>query len=229
MKKEIDEMNPQSPFAYKTMQQKDLPDRIAEPRVNYGTGAEKGKRQGEYTLEEYYALPEEQRSELIDGVFYDMAAPGGVHQTISAMMVTQIVNYVLDRNGDCLPLSAPLDVQLDCDERTMVQPDILILCDRDKMKEGVIYGAPDFVAEIFSPSTKRKDMHIKLPKYKNAGVREYWMIDPEKKQIIVYDFESKEMTNTPAVYGFQDQIPIRIYNGDCEIDFSIIDQWVDKL
>ena len=81
-----------------------------------------------------------------------------------------------------MPMIAPMDVQLDCDEKTMVEPDVLIVCDRDKIVNRCVYGAPDFIIEILSNSTKKKDSVIKLNKYLNAGVREYWMIDPTKKE-----------------------------------------------
>ena len=109
------------------------------------------------------------------------------------------------------------DVQLDCDEKTMVEPDVLIVCDRDKIINRCVYGAPDFIIEILSKSTKKKDSVIKLNKYLNAGVREYWMIDPMKKKVIVYDFDHDEY---PVIYGFDGKVPVGIWNGDLAIDFA---------
>ena len=105
---------------------------------------------------------------------------------------------------------APLDVQLDRDDRTMVQPDVLVVCDRSKVVRRCVYGAPDFVVEILSPSTWEKDMYVKLGKYESAGVREYWIVDPKKKRVLVYDFEH---TDFPALYTFTDQIPVGIFDG----------------
>ena len=119
------------------------------------TAAYEVDRQGSYTLADYYALPEDQRVELIDGYFYDMTAPVPLHQLIAGEVYRQIANYIMDHDGDCIPLISPVDVQLDCDEKTMVQPDVIILCDRDKMKDKNIYGAPEFVLEVLSPSTRR--------------------------------------------------------------------------
>ena len=80
----------------------------------------------------------------------------------------------------------PVDVQLDCDNRTMLQPDVFVTCNKDKLKKRNVYGAPDFVVEILSPSTRRKDMTIKKEKYKKAGVREYWMVDIDNEKIQQY-------------------------------------------
>ena len=88
--------------------------------------------------------------------------------------------------GHCKAFVAPVDVQLDCDDKTMVQPDILIVCDPDKLIKQCVFGAPDFVAEVLSKSTKNKDMNLKLMKYKRAGVREYWLIDTENEKVITY-------------------------------------------
>lgn len=193
-------------------------DRISEPAVPY-----LAKRDGEYTLEDYYALPDEKRVELIDGTFFEMHTPTTTHQTIVLQMCCQIETYIEEHEGDCVPYIAPVDVQLDCDERTMVQPDVLILCDKSKDIDRCIYGAPDFVAEVLSPSTRRKDRRIKTAKYANAGVREYWMIDPEKRQIVVQQFAaSEEEDDSFAIYGFGDKVPVQIYDGKLEIDFAKI-------
>lgn len=175
--------------------------------------------QGGYTLEDYYALPDEKRVELIDGVFYDMAAPTLFHQFIIGKIFRDLTNYIDQKGGSCMPFMAPVDVQLDCDDRTMVQPDVLVICDPNKMKWSKVYGAPDLVVEVLSESTKRKDMNLKLRKYLNAGVKEYWMIDPEKMAVLVYDFQ-KDVC--PQLYGFDAVIPVGIWEGECKIDFNEI-------
>lgn len=191
------------------------PDRIAEAAVPYGQ-----KRQGEYTLEDYYALPEDKRYELIDGVLYEMTAPTTVHQIIALQMCHQIESFIDEHGGDCMSYIAPVDVQLDCDDKTMVEPDVIILCDRSKDINRCIYGAPDFVAEVLSKSTRRKDIGVKTYKYANAGVREYWIIDPKDRKVIVYQFvQEEDGEDTVSIYGFQDKIPVGIYHGELEIDF----------
>lgn len=181
--------------------------------------------QGNYTVDDYRALPEEQRVELIDGYFYDMAAPTVLHQRIGGEIHRQIANFIMDHGGPCTPLIAPVDIQLDRDERTMVQPDVAILCrDDDKMQEWGIYGAPDFVLEVISPSTKRKDYTKKLSKYMAAGVREYWILDPYQQKLIVYFFESEVC---PGIYGLNESVPLGIYGGELLIDFSHIKKWIE--
>lgn len=193
------------------------PNMIAEAAVPYGQ-----KRQGEYTLEDYYALPEDKRYELIDGVLYEMTAPTTVHQIIALQMCHQIESFIDEHGGDCMSYIAPVDVQLDCDDKTMVEPDVIILCDRSKDINRCIYGAPDFVAEVLSKSTRRKDIGVKTYKYANAGVREYWIIDPKDRKVIVYQFAQEEGEDTVSIYGFQDKIPVGIYHGALEIDFAKI-------
>ena len=182
--------------------------KVEEPAMAYG------KKQGEYTLEDYYALPEERRVELIDGVIYDMTAPYTTHQYAVGGLYNQIKNFIDKKGGSCMPFISPIDVQLDCDNRTMVQPDVLILCDRSKLLRRCIMGAPDFIIEILSPSTKRKDAHLKLHKYRNAGVREYWMVDLEKERVLVYFFEQDEL---PTIYGGDMEIPVGIYGGELKL------------
>ena len=106
----------------------------------------------------------------------------------------------------------------------MVQPDVGILCHNDKIKKWGVYGAPDFVVEIISPSTKRKDYTKKLVKYMEAGVREYWILDPYQQKLIVYFFESDAY---PVIYGLDQPVPIGIYNGELVIQFEHIKKWVE--
>lgn len=181
--------------------------------------------QGSYTIDDYLALPDEQRVELIDGYFYEMLAPTFLHQRIGGEVYRQIANFIMDKGGACQPLIAPVDIQLDCDEKTMVQPDVAILCDDDKVKRWGVYGAPDFVLEVISPSTRRKDYTKKLSKYMEAGVREYWILDPYQKKLLVYFFESEVC---PVIHGLDKPIAIGIYDGELEIEFSHILKWIEN-
>lgn len=184
------------------------------------------KRQGAYTLEDYYALPEEQRVELIDGVIYDMSAPTSVHQLLGTEILLVLKDYIRKQHGRCVPLASPIDVQLDCDDKTMVQPDVIVVCDREKIQNRCIFGAPDFVAEVLSESTRKKDLVLKLNKYMTAGVREYWLVDPDRKKVIVYDFEKEDY---PMMYGFEARIPVGIFDGECEVDFQEIYAYVKDI
>lgn len=183
------------------------------------------KKQGDYNLEDYYSWPDDQRVELINGYIYDMGSPYNFHQLVVGEIFRQISNYIHDNNGPCIPLLSPIDVQLDKDEFTMVQPDVGILCDRSKFQEKCIIGAPDFVVEIISPSSSKKDQVIKLEKYMTAGVREYWIVDFKTRQVFVYFFESDELVK---MYPIGSPIPVNIYNGDLVIDFSEIKEYIDK-
>ena len=188
--------------------------------ITNGTGALQPDDYKNKTIEDYYALPPDIRVELIDGVFYDMAAPQVLHQCISGRIYNKLLYYVDSNNGQCVPLIAPTDVQLDCDDKTIVEPDVFVVCDRNKLKEGArVYGAPDFIVEVLSPSNWRHDMVRKLRKYKKAGVKEYWIIDPEELSILVYDFSKSDL---PTEYSFDDEVPVGIWDGKCKIDFKDI-------
>ena len=176
--------------------------------------ADENTRDKRYTINDYAALPEERRVELIDGVFYNMTAPTTFHQAAAGWIYTRFLEFVEKNRGTCYPFIAPVDVQLDQDDYTIVQPDVMILCDREKLKFNRIYGAPDFILEVLSPSTRKKDLTLKLTKYTDAGVREYWLLDPEKKQLIQYDLEHMEI---PRIFGENDEVPVLIWDGRCMI------------
>ena len=199
---------------------------LNESESVYGAGVGRSKKNGEFTVEDYYALPEDQWVELIDGYFYDMTAPRPVHQIISSSVFYTIYNFIKENKGSCIPLYSPVDVQLDCDNRTMVQPDVVIVCDEDKIRDKVIYGAPDFVMEILSPSTRRKDMFIKSEKYCNAGVKEYWMIDPKKKVLIVYDFSDEDVT--PEIVPLKGEYPMKLYDGKLKINLDEVAEAIER-
>ena len=164
--------------------------------------------------------------ELIDGVFYDMSAPTSPHQLIGGSIHSQLLNYRSAHKGKCLPMVSPIDVQLDCDNKTMIQPDVLIICDRSKITKKGIFGAPDFIVEVLSPSTRKKDMTLKMTKYLNAGVREYWMIDPDKRKVITYNLATMDI---PMIYGFTEDIPVGIWYNKCLINLSEVDEILNEL
>ena len=193
------------------------------PLLREGVPSPDFDRQGQYTIDDYYALPDERRVELIDGFIYDMAAPTKVHQLVMIEMAVQMYPCVAAHPG-CQLFLAPLDVRLDNDNYTMVQPDVVILCEDDGDKRRV-NGAPDFVAEVVSPSNRAYDYYLKLNKYRKADVREYWLVDPEKKKVTVYDLENIE---PPETYSFSDTVPLQISEGKCEVDFSVINEAIRR-
>ncbi|MBR0173446.1 MAG: Uma2 family endonuclease [Lachnospiraceae bacterium] len=184
---------------------------------------------GGYTLEDYLALPDDVRVELIDGVFYDMGAPLQKHQLVTNQINIIISNFIAANNGTCVPFMPPTDVQLDCDDKTIVQPDFLIVCDKKKLGDGWrIFGAPEFVLEVLSPSTRKKDMTLKLAKYEAAGVKEYWIVDPEKEKVIVYRFGEEEDYDI-SLYGFTDKVGVGIFDNRCKVDFAAIKKYLKRV
>lgn len=171
------------------------------------------------TLEDYYSLPDDVRAELIDGRLYNMSAPSANHQLILSALTIQIGLFLQRSKRKCKGFPAPFDVRLNRDDTTIVQPDYMIICDKSKYEGGIrCEGAPDLAVEIVSPSTQKRDYGVKLRKYKDAGVREYWIVDPLKMRIIVHTFEQDAI---PVVYSFDDTVESRIYPG-LKIDFSEI-------
>ncbi|MBO5303667.1 MAG: Uma2 family endonuclease [Lachnospiraceae bacterium] len=162
-----------------------------------------------YTTDYIYSLPEGQRAELIDGVIYDMAPPNRLHQELVMNLSAEIRDYIKKNNGDCKVYPAPFAVFLNADNRNYVEPDISVICDKDKLNDKGCNGAPDWIIEIVSPSTKRIDYGIKLFKYRNAGVREYWIVNPLTRTVNVYDLITDECSDQ---YTFEDDIKVCIYD-----------------
>lgn len=162
-----------------------------------------------YTTDYIYSLPEGERAELIDGVIYDMAPPMRIHQEFVSIFTTILNQYIKSKNGECKVYPAPFAVFLNKDNKNYVEPDISVICDKDKLDERGCNGAPDFIIEIISPSTKRMDYSIKLFKYRNSGVREYWIVNPISRTVNVYDFEHDDEKSD--FYSFDDEITSCVY------------------
>lgn len=146
-----------------------------------------------YTFADCLTWPENERIELIDGEAVLMSLPSTVHQKISGELFRQLANFLEGKK--CEVFSAPFGVRLfekdgDSPENvdTMVEPDISVICDRDKLDRHGCKGAPDLIVEILSPSTQRRDRLIKLELYQRAGVREYWLVSPEEQTVQVLLF-----------------------------------------
>ena len=161
-----------------------------------------------YTSQDYWNLPEGQRAELIDGKLYDMAPPSYIHQKLIMELSATIRDYIRAHKGDCEVLPAPFAVNLTGNDKTWVEPDISVICDKNKLSDRGCEGAPDWIIEVVSPSTQPNDYGIKLFKYRTAGVREYWVVNPMKKIVNVFDFKNESMT---GMYAFDDEISVSIY------------------
>lgn len=178
-----------------------------------------------YTEKDYYHLPENVRAELIDGQFYDMAAPSRVHQEISAELLTTIRQYFKAKNGSCRAYAAPFAVKLSETMTTIVEPDISVICDSNKLTDRGCSGAPDWIIEITSPGNPGHDYILKLNLYAEAGVREYWIVDPTEQTIFVYHLEKEQFR--AVAYTFQSKIKVNIYD-DLYINFSDIAELLPK-
>ena len=160
-----------------------------------------------YTIKDIYELPDGERAELIDGKIYYMAPPGMEHQRLVHHFDREIGNYIQGRHGDCEMFPAPFAVFLSDNDRNYVEPDISVICDRNKITEKGCLGAPDWIVEIVSPGSRKMDYYKKLFKYRTAGVREYWVVDPGREVVTVYSFEQDNMEE----YSFGENVPVGIY------------------
>lgn len=163
-----------------------------------------------YTVEDIIALPEGQRAELFDGEMVMMASPAVTHQSVLGWFFTEISIYIREKKGKCQVLPAPLAVLLKDDGKNYLEPDIVVICDEKKLDDRGCHGAPDWVIEIVSPSSRKLDYGRKLAAYMEAGVREYWIVDPEKQAIVVYYPSQPDL---PAVYRFGDSVKTDVCEG----------------
>lgn len=167
-----------------------------------------------HTYGDYLAWPDEVRHELIDGIAYAMApAPLRVHQEILLELATQARNALEGR--PCRPYVAPFDVRLprgdeaDRDIDTVVQPDLVVVCDRSKLDERGCRGAPDWVVEILSPSTAGHDLITKRRLYERVGVREYWLVHPVDRIVTVYRRQDGAFA-APDIYELKETLAVGI-------------------
>ena len=170
-----------------------------------------------YTYADYCTWDDSERWELIDGAPYAMSSPSQRHQSILGELFGQLWSYL--KGKPCVPFMAPFDVRLNAAENddTVVQPDILVVCDNSKLDGKCCKGAPDLVIEILSASTAMFDRFIKFQKYREAGVREYWIVDPDTKTLQVYTLKQGEYVVT--AYFETPIAPVSILPG-CEINLD---------
>ena len=161
-----------------------------------------------YTIADIEALPEGERAELIDGEIFMMAPPMTVHQRILVKLIFEIETYIRKNKGNCELLPAPFGVYIKKDNRNYVEPDISVICHEDRLDEKGCHGAPDWIIEIVSPSSKKMDYVRKTALYREAGVREYWVVDPDKETVTVYEAERWDV---PMRHSFLEQIKVGIY------------------
>lgn len=222
------------------MKQLDSPSVLREAPFSYGAGGTGAKRKPHLvTIEERDELPEEVRTELIDGVLVDMSAPSMVHQLVCNFVFRQLDACVEASGKNCAALFAPVDVVLSEDPATVFQPDMIVTCRENIEKSRERWpklqkhqGAPELVMEVLSPSTKEYDIGVKYAKYLAGGVKEYWLVNPDNRKVIVYDFAAVRNKENHAdvcyLYGPEQKVPVLLSGGKCEIDFPEIWKRVDS-
>jgi Uma2 family endonuclease len=203
--------------SYEQHIQRSRPSRLSEPQP----------LEHHYTYDEYAALTDGIRYELIDGTLYAMASPTIQHQAISKKIVVQFDAFLEDKT--CEVFYAPLDVRLLADpdspddgtykpdDKTVVQPDILVVCDKGKLHHEAVRGVPDLVIEILSPSNTKHDKELKYKIYQEAGVREYWIVDPDAETVTVYNL--KDGVYAGITFEGRVSVPSKILDG-CVIDME---------
>lgn len=147
-------------------------------------------REPEYTVEEYFAIANCSEYELINGRLIKKNAPAAEHQITSLQICMAFYQHILENKGGCQVIPAPFCVVLNEEDAVVVQPDVSVICDSEKLKDGCCYGAPEIVVEIVSPGNWKYDYREKLCIYDEYGVREYWIVDLERDRVLVYDFEN---------------------------------------
>jgi Uma2 family endonuclease len=184
------------------------------------------KEDRRFTYGDYLTWPDEERWEIIDGLVYDMSpAPSVEHQRMLRELSRQFSNYLVGKT--CETFFAPFDVRLprgdeaDEDVTTVVQPDLVVICDRARIDQKGARGAPDLVVEILSPHTARKDMREKFSLYERVGVREYWVVHPEEKMITVYTLSDAGRYGRPDAYGPGDELKVGVFE-DFTLDLDMV-------
>lgn len=210
-------------------------DMLRESAAEYRSGKDRKEGKGCCTLEDFHALPEGTRAELLNGVIYVMEAPGTAHQVIALQIGHMLEAHIDADGGSCVPFLAPVDVRFSEDSKEVLEPDLVMVCDRSKIHKKEIIGAPDLVVEILSPSNTVRQMILKKNRYLKNGVREYWEIDPDDESIMVMVKEPDpengtqemcgsypEIKYTTRIYSFADRVPVSVWGGACKIDFPKI-------
>lgn len=163
------------------------------------------------------------REESYEGKVYNMEQPTCVHQLFAGEIYRQIQSYLVSQKGGSMAILAPVKVWLDSEGQTIVQPDICIVKERNKLRLDGIHGIPDMVIEVISAESKQRDSYLKLAKYQEAGVKEYWIVDPDSRKVVVYAFEQDIC---PQIYKFEDLVPVSVFNGQISVDFKEVSEFV---
>lgn len=172
-----------------------------------------------YTTVDIEALPEGERAELIDGEMFRMDTPSLTHQDLLVKLMIEIELYIRANKGKCKMIPAPFGVYIKKDNRNYVEPDISVICDRDKLDQKGCHGAPDWAVEILSPSSVKMDCVRKVKLYQEAGVREYWIVDAKKETVTIYEAGHWD---EPVQHSFSERIKAGIFE-DLYFELSKMD------
>lgn len=177
-----------------------------------------------YTFADVLSWDEDERIEIINGEAFMMATPSRIHQEICFEIGRQLGNYL--EGKQCRVYLAPFGVRLfeqdgdnPEDVNSVVEPDISVVCDKSKLDKHGCKGAPDMVVEVLSPSSLRHDRLVKLNLYQQAGVREYWIVDPENKAVQVFLQDGKDFLRICEEYGCRDVAKVNVLDG-CFIELN---------
>lgn len=178
-----------------------------------------------YTYYDYLNFPNDEFVEIIDGKIFAMSpAPSRIHQELIMEISAELRNYIKSNKGQCKVYPAPFDVVLinenenENDSKNIVQPDISVICDKNKLNDKGCFGSPDMIVKIVSKFNPGNDYVKKLYLYEKYKVKEYWIVNPIKKNILVYTL-TESGYNQPDLYTFNDKIKVNIFN-NLEIDFN---------
>lgn len=181
-----------------------------------------------FTYGDYRKWPPEEQWELIEGVPYMMTAPTRLHQLFAFEIGFQIRTFLADRR--CSVYAAPFDVRLphqdeaDDEVDTTVQPDVAVICDRDKLDDKGCRGAPDWAIEVLSPSTAIKDMDTKRQLYEKHGVREYWIVHPTDHWLMIYTLDDAGRYNPqPRMVSLEEPTPVGLFP-ELSIDWAFVQE-----
>ena len=179
------------------------------------------------TYSDYTSWNDDKRYEIIEGNSYSMApAPGERHQSASTQLLTEFALYLKEKK--CKVYHAPFDVALPESGEifetatNVIQPDLVIICDKNKILPRGCFGAPDLIVEILSPSSTKRDTKIKRKLYQRFGVKEYWIADPVHKSIQIFKLNKDCRYDFPEIYAEDDKIKVGLFNNELEIDLKVI-------
>jgi Uma2 family endonuclease len=168
---------------------------------------------GPNTIEDIYALPDGIRAELIDGKLYYIPTPTRTHQKITGEMYLAAAAHLKAYSKECEVYIAPFGVYLNGDDSLYVEPDLSIIRDTSRLSERGCMGAPDWIIEVVSAPTRKTDYAVKLNKYRESGVREYWIVDPSLRTVLTYLFDSDKNVEDADLFSFDAEIPSSLFDG----------------